>query len=66
MSAPAPSSNTVSTVSSTLTASQKKLSKPLHTTCNVNSDSESSESDFEMFNMYDEQGMRLDEVLGLQ
>ena len=38
----------VSTVTLTLTASQKKLSKSLHTTHTINSDSESSESDFEI------------------
>ena len=32
----------------------------------VNSDIESLESDFEMFDMYDEQGMRLVKVAGLQ
>ena len=52
--------------SSTLTASEKKLNKSLHTTSAVNSDSESLESDFEMFDMHDEQGMRLLEVDGLQ
>ena len=45
---------------------EKKLSKSLHTTSAVNSDSESLESDFEMFDTHDEQGMRFLEVAGLQ
>ena len=67
---PSASSDTVCTASSFSTASQKKLTKSLHTPHNIiiNSNSDSSESDFETFDVYysDDQGMRLLEVAGLQ
>ena len=61
-----PSTAASSASPSTVSPSQKKLSKSKHISVNVGDDDDSYESDFETFDVYEGEGIRMLEVAGLQ